>query len=270
MSTYAIGDIQGCLEPLKRLLDQVNFDPAADRLWIAGDLVNRGPSSRDTLSFLYAMRERLTVVLGNHDLHLLAVARGHRPPNHKDTLEDILGHERHPEWIDWLRTLPLLHRDAELGYTMVHAGIPPQWSLDRAQAHAREVEAVLQSNQLDDFLAQMYGNEPSLWENKLYGIDRLRMITNYFTRMRFCTEEGELDLDSKGDLTDQPAGFAPWFAHPKRKTRKEKILFGHWAALEGEADAPNIYALDTGCVWGGKLTALRLEDGHRFECECSL
>lgn len=269
MSTYAIGDIQGCLEPLKRLLGKVNFDPSIDRLWIAGDLVNRGPSSQETLSFLYALRDRLTVVLGNHDLHLLAVARGHRAPNNKDTLEDILGHDQHPEWMEWLRTMPLLHHDATLGYTMTHAGIPPQWSLERAQAHAHEVEAVLQSNQLDQFLAQMYGNEPRSWKNKLYGIDRLRLITNYFTRMRFCTAEGELDLDNKGGLDEQPPGFAPWFAHPEHKCRQEKIIFGHWAALEGAASAPNVFALDTGCVWGGQLTALRLEDEQRFSCECA-
>ncbi|WP_347332062.1 symmetrical bis(5'-nucleosyl)-tetraphosphatase [Marinimicrobium locisalis] len=268
MSTYAIGDIQGCLEPLKRLLDQVNFDPAEDRLWIAGDLINRGPSSQATLSFLYPMRDRLSVVLGNHDLHLIAVARGHRPPNRKDTLEEILGHEEHPEWIEWLRHRPLLHHDPELDYVMTHAGIPPQWSLERAKAHAREVEAVLQSTQLDDFLSQMYGNEPSRWKPKLYGVERLRLITNYFTRMRFCTADGELDLDNKGGAESHAPGFEPWFAHPERKCRDQKIIFGHWAALEGKVDAPNVFALDTGCVWGGTLTALRLEDQRRFECEC--
>lgn len=270
MSTYAIGDIQGCLEPLKRLLDRVNFDPAADRLWIAGDLINRGPSSRATLEFLYPMRDRLISVLGNHDLHLLAVARGHRQPNTKDTIEEILGDDNHPEWIEWLRTLPLLHHDPVLDYVMVHAGIPPQWDLERAKAHAREVEAVLQSNQLDDFLAHMYGNEPNVWKNKLYGVERQRLITNYFTRMRFCTPEGELDLQSKGDATTPPPGFAPWFAHRKHKCREHKIIFGHWAALAGEATASNVFALDTGCVWGGTLTALRLEDEQRFECDCSV
>lgn len=270
MSTYAIGDIQGCLEPLKRLLEQVNFDPAADHLWIAGDLINRGPSSCETLEFLYRLRRRTTVVLGNHDLHLLAVARGHRAPNSKDTLEDILGHDEHPEWMDWLRHCPLLHHDVSLGYVMTHAGIPPPWSLDRAKAHAREVEAVLQSRQVDDFLAHMYGNEPRVWKHKLYGMDRLRLITNYFTRMRFCTADGELDLSSKGGLGTHPAGFAPWFAHPGRKCREHRILFGHWAALEGRVDVPNVFALDTGCVWGGTLTAIRLEDQQRFECDCSL
>ncbi len=270
MSTYAIGDIQGCLDPLKQLLEQVNFDPAEDRLWIAGDLINRGPSSQETLHFLYQMREHLTVVLGNHDLHLIAVARGHRAPNNKDTLEEILGHEEHPEWIEWLRHMPLLHHDPKLNFVMTHAGIPPQWHLERAKAHAREVEAVLQSSQLDDFLAHMYGNEPSEWKHKLYGMDRLRMITNYFTRMRFCTADGELDLNNKGEVGSHPPGFAPWFAHPKHKCRDHRIVFGHWAALEGKADAPNVFALDTGCVWGGSLTAMRLEDQQQFSCDCSL
>ncbi|MDQ2077595.1 symmetrical bis(5'-nucleosyl)-tetraphosphatase [Marinimicrobium sp. ABcell2] len=268
MSTYAIGDLQGCLEPLKRLLGQVNFDPCADRLWIAGDLVNRGPSSLETLRYLYELRDSVTAVLGNHDLHFLAVAFGHKRKSRYDTLEDLLKAEDCTDMIAWLRQCPLLHRDEALGFTMVHAGIPPNWTMEQAEAHAREVEAVLQSNQLDHFLSHMYGNKPRRWKNKLIGVDRLRLITNYFTRMRFCTEDGELELESKAGADQHPPGFAPWFAHPKHKCRKHKIVFGHWAALEGKADAPNVYALDTGCVWGGSLTALRLEDEHLFRCQC--
>ncbi len=268
MSTYAVGDLQGCLEPLKRLLDQVNFDSAADRLWIAGDIVNRGPASLETLRFLYDMRASVTAVLGNHDLHFLAVAFGHKRKSSFDTLEELLHAEDCSEMITWLRQCPLVHRDAEAGFTMVHAGIPPIWAMEQAEAHAREVEAVLQSNQLDDFLTNMYGNEPSCWKNKLIGVDRLRMITNYFTRMRFCTSDGELDWETKGVAEEHPPGFAPWFAHPKHKCRQHKIVFGHWAALEGKAEAPNVFALDTGCVWGGSLTALRLEDERMFRCQC--
>lgn len=268
MSTYAIGDLQGCLEPLQRLLEQIQFDPAIDRLWIAGDIVNRGPSSLETLRFLYELRTSVIPVLGNHDLHFLAVAFGHKRKSSFDTLEELLKAEDCRELIEWLRQCKLLHRDTQMGFTMVHAGIPPIWSMEQAEAHAREVEAVLQSNQLDDFLSQMYGNKPMRWKNKLVGMDRLRIITNYFTRMRFCTSSGELDLETKTGPDQHPPGFAPWFSHPKHKCRDHKIIFGHWAALEGKADAPNVYALDTGCVWGGSLTALRLEDEHIFRCRC--
>jgi bis(5'-nucleosyl)-tetraphosphatase (symmetrical) len=151
---------------------------------------------------------------------------------------------------------------------MVHAGIPPVWSLRQAQAHAREVEAVLQSRYCREFLSSMYGNQPNRWKNKLIGMDRLRIITNYFTRMRFCTDEGMLELDTKENMSAAPLGFAPWFSFPERKTVNEKIIFGHWAALEGQTNTPNIYALDTGCVWGGSLTAMRLEDKTLFSCDC--
>lgn len=268
MSTYAIGDLQGCLEPLQRLLDQVNFDPASDRLWLAGDLVNRGPSSLETLRFLYDMRHRVTAVLGNHDLHFLAVAFGHQRKGGLDTLEGLLEAEDCHDLIAWLCQCELLHRDTDLGFTMVHAGIPPIWNMEEAEAHAREVEAVLRSKQLDGFLSQMYGNKPKRWKDTLTGVDRLRIITNCFTRMRFCTAEGELDLESKSNVAEQPPGFAPWFAHSEHRCRQHKIVFGHWAALEGKAEAPNVYALDTGCVWGGSLTALRLEDERIFRCQC--
>ncbi|MCP8899385.1 symmetrical bis(5'-nucleosyl)-tetraphosphatase [Gilvimarinus xylanilyticus] len=270
MSTYAVGDIQGCLEPLQRLLDQVAFDPTYDRLWVAGDMVNRGPRSLATLRFLHGLGDCVTAVLGNHDLHFLAVAYGHKKKGSFDTLDALLQAPDRDELIHWLRHRHLLYTDAQLDYTMVHAGIPPIWTLGQAQALAREVEAVLQSDYIDAFLANMYGNKPNRWRNRLLGYERLRVITNYFTRMRFCTVEGELEFDNKAAPgRSHQRGFLPWFAHTDHQCRRERIVFGHWAALEGRADARNVTALDTGCVWGGCLTALRLEDGQLFRTQCS-
>lgn len=269
MATYAIGDIQGCLKPLQCLLQKIQFNPATDKLWLAGDLINRGPASLETLRFLYALRSSLEIVLGNHDLHFVAVYRGLRKPGTSDTLNPLLNAPDAPQLVNWLLQQKLLHVDPNLGYAMVHAGIPPQWSLAQAQRRAREVEVVLQGPQLDEFLGAMYGNEPSKWKKSLDGIERLRLITNYFTRMRFCTPEGELELKTKESAGAAPAGFYPWFAIPERKTRADKIIFGHWAALEGQARTAGVFALDTGCVWGGKLTAMRLEDQTYFSCDCN-
>lgn len=269
MSTYAIGDIQGSYYPLLRLLEKIQFDPASDKLWLAGDLVNRGPNSLEVMRFLYSIRSSVISVLGNHDLHLLAIARGYRKLNTHDSIAQLLEADDCSLLLDWLRHCKILHHDPELKFTMVHAGIPPQWDLIRACAHARELEAVLHSNQYEEFLANMYGNEPAIWKHKLIGYDRLRIITNYFTRMRFCTAEGELELETKTAAVDAPVGFAPWYSHNNRKTRDDKIIFGHWAALEGRANTPNVYALDTGCAWGGALTAMRLEDEVFFHCDCS-
>lgn len=269
MSTYAIGDIQGCYESLQCLLEKIAFNPQQDRLWLVGDLINRGPDSLATLRFLYSLRNSIEFVLGNHDLHFLAVAHGLRKQNSGDTLAALLAASDKQQLLDWLMQGKLLHTDGELGFTMVHAGIPPHWSLHEAQAHAREVEAALQSRYSLDLLSNMYGNVPSRWKNKLIGIERLRIITNYFTRMRFCTAEGDLELESKDSVSSAPQGYAPWFAHPERKTRDDKIVFGHWAALEGHANTTNIFALDTGCVWGGSLTAMRLDDKQMFSCSCA-
>lgn len=269
MSTYAVGDIQGCLKPLKKLLAKVDFNPAKDRLWIAGDMVNRGPKSLATLRFLYEMKDSVTAVLGNHDLHLLAIAFGKKKSGPADTLEAILEAPDGPKLIKWLRHCKLLHTDTTLGYTMVHAGIPPNWTLQQAQDHAREVEAILQSKYIEEFLGKMYGNTPNRWKHKLTGFDRLRLITNYLTRMRFCDEDGELDLTNKSaPAPDKYSRFQPWFEHPNHLCRDEKIIFGHWAALEGKAEPDNVIALDTGCVWGGCLTAYRLEDGAEFTVKC--
>jgi bis(5'-nucleosyl)-tetraphosphatase (symmetrical) len=270
MSTYAVGDLQGCLQPLQCLLQEVAFDPAKDKLWLVGDLVNRGPQSLETLRFLYAMRDSLICVLGNHDLHLLAVAQNIERLKKADTLQEILDAPDRDDLLDWLRRQKLLHYDAERDCVLVHAGIPPQWTLAKALKRAAEVEAALQDDlRLPLFLDGMYGNQPTLWDKDLQGITRLRVITNYFTRMRFCTTEGELDLKSKEGLDSAPPGFAPWFSFPSRKTRQHKIIFGHWAALEGQCSEPNLFALDTGCVWGGSMTLLNLDSGAKHQCRCA-
>lgn len=268
MATYAVGDLQGCLQPLKCLLERVDFDPQRDSLWVAGDLVNRGPESLECLRFLYSMRNSLQVVLGNHDLHLLAVARGHKDPHTSDTLDDIILAPDSKKLLNWLSQHPLVYRDKELGYTMVHAGIPPQWSVKKARQYSKEVEAVLQSDHIDDFLSDMYGNQPDLWDEQLNGMKRLRCITNYFTRMRFCSSEGRLELKCKNNPQNPPAGFAPWFSHKKRAAKKDNIIFGHWAALEGKTEEKHVFALDTGCVWGGALSMMRLDDQAFFHCDC--
>ena len=269
MATYAIGDIQGCLEPLQCLLKKIRFNTAEDKLWLVGDLINRGPESLETLRFLYRIRDSLEIVLGNHDLHFIAVYFGVRKSSSSDTLNELIMAEDAPALVNWLRQQKLMHYDAQLGYALVHAGIPPQWDLSQAIACAREVENALQGDHCTDFLASMYGNHPSGWRDDLRGEERLRLITNYFTRMRFCSAAGELELKTKESADAAPEGFAPWFTHTTRKTLHQKILFGHWAALEGKANGVNIFALDTGCVWGGTLTAMRLEDGTYFSCDCN-
>lgn len=269
MALYAVGDIQGCLEPLKCLLDRVHFTPGRDHLWLVGDLVNRGPDSLGTLRYLYAMRNSVTTVLGNHDLHLLAAAYNIERLKKHDSLREIIDAPDRDELLDWLRHQKLLHYDAERDIALVHAGIPPQWTLKKALLRAAEVEAALQDDsRVREFLDGMYGNEPAKWNKNLHGIARLRIITNYFTRMRFCTEDGTLDLKSKEGLASAPTGFAPWFSHAKRKTRGQKIIFGHWAALEGRCDEPGLHALDTGCVWGGAMTLLNVDSGELHRCEC--
>jgi bis(5'-nucleosyl)-tetraphosphatase (symmetrical) len=262
--------VQGCLQPLKCLLEDVHFDPARDRLWLVGDLVNRGPESLETLRYLYAMRDALVIVLGNHDLHLLAAASDPSRLKKSDTLAPILAAPDRDQLLDWLSQQKLVHHDAEHDISMVHAGIPPQWTLEKALKRAAEVEQALRDPLARKaFLAGMYGNEPSKWDPRLKGIERLRMITNYFTRMRFCTADGRLDLKSKEGLDRAPKGYAPWFSHPERRTRGKKILFGHWAALEGRCDQPDVQALDTGCVWGSRLTLLNVDSNELHSCSCA-
>lgn len=262
MPTYAIGDLQGCYDELQLLLEKIQFDPTQDTLWFTGDLVNRGPKSLECLRFVKNLGARAITVLGNHDLHLLAVAAGVRQQAEGDTLTEILEAPDCDELLTWLRQQPLLHYDPQLGFILVHAGIAPQWNLGTAQKLAREVEMQLQSI-ASDLLAQLYGNQPACWNDVLIGTERWRCIINYFTRMRFCTQAGCLDLSYKGTLNDAPSDLIPWFNVPQRQVQ-QPILFGHWAALESGKTPPNVFALDSGCVWGNSLTALRLEDLQKF------
>lgn len=268
MATYCIGDIQGCFVQLKALLLKIKFNPAQDKLWFTGDLVNRGPNSLEVLRWVKSLGNNAITVLGNHDLHLLAVASGCSKSKEQDTLADILQASDCNELCNWLRQQPLLHYDPQLNYLLVHAGLAPQWDLVKATECAEEVQRILRGNNYRGFLAHMYGNEPDCWNDYLQGWERLRVITNYFTRLRFCDGNGKMELNYKGKPNTPPAGYLPWFKIPQRAHKAHKILFGHWAALEGHTDEPNIYALDTGCVWGNCLTALRLEDAQYFTVPC--
>lgn len=268
MSVYAIGDIQGCFESLMTLLKKIQFDPQRDQLWLVGDLINRGPDSLSTLRYLYSIRQSIKVVLGNHDLHFIARHYGVRHKSKTETLDELLAADDCQLLVDWLLQQPLVYHDEKLQWTMVHAGIPPQWTLTEALSYSAEVQAVLASKERITFLSSMYGNHPNLWSADLQGVDRLRLITNYFTRMRFCTAQGELELLTKESADAAPDGFAPWFSHV-RKTSHQRIAFGHWAALQGNVDTANVYALDTGCVWGGDLTALDLTTNSLISCSCS-
>lgn len=270
MATYVIGDLQGCLTPLVQLLEQISYSPGQDKLWFAGDLINRGHESLETLRFIKSLGDNATVVLGNHDLHLLAISFGHGKLKRGDTLMEILTARDRDELIDWLRSQPLCHYDAELNIIMSHAGIPPCWDLSKTLTLAKEVEDKLQSDNVDEYFATMYGNTPDLWDDKLTGLDRLRAITNYLTRMRFCDENSKLDLKSKEGVDTAAKGYAPWFNYPTKLPEGCHIVFGHWAAIEGETKKSRIHALDTGCVWGGSLTALRLEDMQRFSTPCTI
>ena len=270
MAVYAIGDVQGCLDELQRLLERLRFDPAADRLWFAGDLVNRGPRSLDTLRFIRELGSSAFSVLGNHDLHLLAISRYADRLKAKDTLLPILEAPDREQLLDWLRHCPLFHYDAGLGYGLVHAGLPPQWDRELALACSREVEAVLRDDtRCRDFLAHMYGNQPDTWAEDLAGNDRLRFIVNACTRLRYCTPAGTMEFRHSGPPGSQPPGFLPWFEVPDRASRDLQLLFGHWASL-GPADSPGIHPLDTGCVWGQQLTALRLDTPapERISIDC--
>ena len=265
MATYAIGDIQGCFEPLIRLLDFIQFNPAEDTLWQTGDLVNRGPASLEVLRFMRALGDKHQIVLGNHDLHLLAVDAGARKQSEGDTLDETLYAPDKEELLDWLRHRPLLVQHESLPFIMTHAGIAPMWTVEKAAKLAQEVEMILRAKKIEkEFYEKMYGNQPDLWRDDLTGMDRLRCIINYFTRMRFCNPEGRLNLANKGTLQSADENWLPWYAVNPELHAKINIIFGHWAALQGESHQENIIALDTGCVWGFELTAMRLEDGKKF------
>lgn len=264
MATYAIGDVQGCFRTLELLLEKIHFDPEHDKLWFTGDLVNRGPQSLATLRFIKNLKTQQHIVLGNHDLHLLAVAHGAHAGMPDDTLNDILNAPDREELLTWLQQQPLIHHDADLGYTLVHAGLAAQWDLEMAMSLAAEVTTILQSTKAFDFFQQMYGNTPNQWQDNLLGWDRLRCITNYLTRIRFCSADGAMELATKDTVITNNSNLVPWFKVPRRRNADLKIIFGHWAALGGTTQTKNTYALDTGCVWGFRLTAMRLEDEERF------
>eukprot|EP00163_Fabomonas_tropica_P010819 TRINITY_DN2108_c0_g7_i1.p1 TRINITY_DN2108_c0_g7~~TRINITY_DN2108_c0_g7_i1.p1 ORF type:complete len:267 (-),score=35.31 TRINITY_DN2108_c0_g7_i1:572-1372(-) len=266
MTDYAIGDIQGCYDRLREVLDRVDFSPSRDRLWVAGDLINRGPSSLETLRYLAGLGSSAVVVLGNHDLHLLAVALGGHQPRKKDTLSEILDAPDHDQLVDWLRRQNLCVHDARRNLVMAHAGVPHIWSVEQAVACAREVEAVIRGEQAEEYFTQMYGNEPPRWDDSLSGMDRWRIITNYFTRMRFIAENGTLELATKESAAHAPGGFAPWFQFPRNDDTR--VIFGHWAALEGQTGHEQFIGLDTGCVWGGALTIMNLDTGEKIHCDC--
>ena len=262
MATYAIGDVQGCHDSLLALVKKIRFRRGRDQLWFVGDIVNRGPRSLDTLRAIRGLGEAATVVLGNHDLYLLMVAAGWRKRGKDDTLQPILDAPDADELLDWLAARPLMHVAGR--FAMVHAGLLPQWTIPQARALAGEVEAALQGAGRQAFLADLAGNEPVAWSDALTGQDRLRCIVNAMTRMRFCSPDGQMEFKHKGPPDNAPEGALPWFAVPGRARGSHTVLAGHWSAL-GLHRAPGFVGLDTGCLWGGKLTAYRLEDGKVFQ-----
>ena len=258
MTVYAIGDIQGCYDSLMTLLDHIGFDEHQDTLWFAGDLVNRGSKNLETLRFIKSLGEQAVSVLGNHDLHLLALAAHCRSPKPTDTFQDIIDANDGKELLDWLRHRPMVHHDPVLGYTLIHAGLPPQWDLTLTLSCGRELEAVLAGPDYKLFFERMYGDEPAIWSDSLKDDDRLRFIVNCLTRMRYCDANGRMNLDETGPPGSQPEPYLPWFQVPGRASTDMKIICGHWSSLSYYNNG-NVYALDTGCVWGKSLTALKLE-----------
>jgi bis(5'-nucleosyl)-tetraphosphatase (symmetrical) len=261
MATYAIGDVQGCFDELRALLTKVDFRKE-DRAWFVGDLVNRGPKSLEVLRLVRDLGSRAVVVLGNHDLHLVAQHEGFERPHKGDTFDDVLEAADARELVAWLRTRPMMH--AEGAYAMVHAGLLPQWSIEKAVALGREIEAALAAPDYRDFLANMYGSKPERWDDALTGWDRLRVIVNAMTRMRFCDRKGRMDLEGKG--TQPRKGYLRWYE--TRPKEKRTVLFGHWSQL-GLMVQPGAVGLDSGCVWGGVLSALRLEDRTLYQVACA-
>ena len=258
MAVFAVGDIQGCYDELRQALDGVGFEPTHDRLWFVGDLVNRGPKSLDVLRFVSSLGDSAVCVLGNHDLHLLALAAGNTKHEGEHSLREILAAPDRDELLHWLLHRPLAHFDAELEFLMVHAGVPPQWDVATTLACAQEVEQVLRGDDQVEFFMRMYGNKPDRWDPALQGMERWRFITNCLTRLRYCENDGRVALKEKGPPGSQRYGRMPWFEHPRRETREQRIVFGHWSTLGYRAEH-NVWALDTGCLWGGALTLLRLD-----------
>ena len=265
MSTLLVGDIHGCFQALQAVLAQANFNPQHDTLWLTGDLVARGPDSLKVLRYIHSLGDATRIVLGNHDLHLLAIYAGISRNKPKDHLTELLQADDCDQLLNWLRKQPLLQVDEEKKLIMAHAGITPQWDLATMQMCAREVEAILSSDSYPLFLDSMYGDQPSSWDKRLSGLARLRFSTNVLTRMRYCYPNGELDMICKESPSKAPYPLKPWFDIASDLNQNYSIAFGHWAALNGKGTPDNIYALDTGCCWGGELTLLRWEDKTYFK-----
>lgn len=266
MAIYAIGDVQGCYDELKALLARIQFNSDRDQLWFCGDLVNRGPKSLKTLRFIRSLGDNALTVLGNHDLHLLATGYEHKKPGKKDTLKKLLAAKDAPELLDWLRHQHLIYYDRDLNITMLHAGIHPQWSINKALQLANEVEQILRGDDHVNFYKHMYGDKPYVWSDSLSGWSRYRFITNIFTRLRYCDVSGKPALNAKGPPGSQKEHLYPWYEIPDRISRNDTIIFGHWSTLPhaGKKAINNTYAIDSGCLWGGSLTALRI-DQQPFE-----
>jgi bis(5'-nucleosyl)-tetraphosphatase (symmetrical) len=265
MATYAIGDLQGCFASLQQLIGEIGFRESEDRLWFVGDLVNRGPQSLEILRFVKSLGERAVCVLGNHDLHLLIVAEGQVKPHRKDTLGAILDAPDRDELLTWLRGRPLMHAEGE--YAMVHAGLLPSWTIGKALDLACETEHALQGSDWRSLMAQMYGNQPDHWDDALSGYERLRVIINAMTRLRICTPDGRMEFSYTGPLGDIPRGYVPWFAVPGRRSANATVICGHWSAI-GLLAEENLLALDSGCLWGRCLSAVRLEDRRIYQVSC--
>lgn len=263
MPTYAIGDIQGCRKQFESLLEKIKFDPVSDRLWIAGDMVNRGPDSLGTLRLLYSLREYINVVLGNHDLHMLAAAYNQGFGGSKDTFKQVIEADDSDALLNWLRMQPLLQESDD--FVMCHAGIHPRWTLPQARELAKQAEQGYQADDPSAYYDGMYGNLPEFWDDDLQGADRLRFITNVFTRMRFCDEHGALKMEYKATVEDAPNNLRPWFEQELSDWHGKTLLIGHWAALQTVQPLPDLICLDTGCVWGRQLSALCLETRQWFQ-----
>lgn len=266
MATYAIGDLQGCHHHFVELLDRVGFNPTRDKLWLVGDIVNRGPDSLALLRMLIALEDAVVMVLGNHDLHLLAIAAGAAQQKPGDTLQPVLEAPDSNVLLDWLRNQRLFYHEDE--YALVHAGLLPAWHIEQATMLAQEVEVILHSDQFRTFSHSMYGNTPDCWQDHLQGEERWRVILNAMTRMRVCSPEGKMNFSYKDGLSSIPKGLIPWFEIPWRASKDTTIVFGHWSALGLHLTA-NLIALDTGCVWQGCLSAIRLEDRKVFQVPCA-
>jgi len=266
MATYAIGDVQGCYGALRRLIDAITLDPARDRLWFVGDLVNRGPASVQVLRFVKGLGPTAVTVLGNHDLHLLTIAEGIRVPRPQDTVQDVLRAPDRHDLLAWLRNRPLLYREGE--FVLVHAGLLPGWTVPKAISLAGEVEATLRGAEAGAFLRYFFHHAPGHWSESLTGLARLAVIASVLTRLRVCSDTGEMALSFKGPPEDCPKGYRPWFEVPGRRSAEATIICGHWAAL-GLRMQPNLLALDAGCAWGRQLAAVRLEDRHVFQVACT-